>query len=147
MAGVDDEVAALAPTDVPDDAWSVAELNAEIEAVLASASDRFPTCVVGEIAAVNHYPYWTFFELSDVEGEETISCRSILRRVRARNPGGGMAVRASPRDPASTDAVVTTPVTVTDGRRVVLTFASIPSGGEGCESRVSRRETHMTKRI
>ena len=76
MAGVDDEVEgqALDTAEIPEDAWSVAELNAEIEAVLGAASDRFPTYVVGEIADVNPYPYGTFFELSDIEGEETISC-------------------------------------------------------------------------
>ena len=57
-----------------DAAWSVTELNDEIESVLADAGDRFPTYVVGEVSDVNAYDFGTFFDLRDLDGEATISC-------------------------------------------------------------------------
>lgn len=74
MAGVDENVGAVDSTAVPEDAWSVAELNAEIEAVLDASQERFPSYVVGEISDVNPYDFGTFFELSDIETEAKISC-------------------------------------------------------------------------
>jgi exodeoxyribonuclease VII large subunit len=53
-------------------AWSVARLNDEIEATLESASNRFPTYVVGEVSDATAKGYGTFFTLRDVDGEETI---------------------------------------------------------------------------
>ncbi|MEZ3165189.1 exodeoxyribonuclease VII large subunit [Halorubrum miltondacostae] len=55
-------------------AWSVARLNNEIEAALESASNRFPTYVVGEVSDATAKGYGTFFTLRDVDGEETIQC-------------------------------------------------------------------------
>ena len=47
MADVGDEAAIEPPVDA---AWSVTELNDEINSVLADANQRFPTYVVGEVA-------------------------------------------------------------------------------------------------
>ncbi len=60
--------------DVPDDAWTVASLNHEIERVLNDSHDRFPSHVVGEIAEVDHYDFGTFFSLRDLEADPVISC-------------------------------------------------------------------------
>lgn len=59
---------------VPEEAWSVAQLNTEIEAALNDAGDRFPTYVVGEIADVNPYGFATFFDLTDTDADAQISC-------------------------------------------------------------------------
>ena len=67
VGGVDD-------ADVPDDSWSVAELNAEIRAVLRSARERFPSYVVGEVTDVGRYGFGTFFDLRDVDQEAVIGC-------------------------------------------------------------------------
>ena len=67
VGGVDD-------ADVPDDSWSVAELNAEIRAVLRSARERFPSYVVGEVADVGRYGFGTFFDLRDVDDEAVVGC-------------------------------------------------------------------------
>jgi hypothetical protein len=50
-------------------AWSVARLNDEIEATLESASNRFPTYVVGEVSDATAKGYGTFFTLRDVDDE------------------------------------------------------------------------------
>jgi exodeoxyribonuclease VII large subunit len=60
--------------EIDESAWSVARLNDEIAATLESASDRFPTYVVGEVSDATAKGYGTFFTLRDVDGEETIQC-------------------------------------------------------------------------
>ena len=60
--------------DIDESAWSVARLNDEIAATLESASDRFPTYVVGEVSDATAKGYGTFFTLRDVDGDETIQC-------------------------------------------------------------------------
>ena len=72
MAVDDDSGSGHAEIDEP--AWSVARLNDEIAATLESASDRFPTYVVGEVSDATAKGYGTFFTLRDVDGEETIQC-------------------------------------------------------------------------
>jgi len=62
-------------------AWSVAQLNSEIETVLTEAGDRFPTYVYGEITEVNPYHFGTFFQLRDFEEEAVISCIAWSRTV------------------------------------------------------------------
>lgn len=57
-----------------DAAWSVTELNDEINSVLADADHLFPTYVVGEVSDVAPYDFGTFFDLRDLDGEATISC-------------------------------------------------------------------------
>ena len=71
MADVGDEAAIEPPVDA---AWSVTELNDEINSVLADADQRFPTYVVGEVSDVSVYDFGTFFDLRDLDGEATISC-------------------------------------------------------------------------
>lgn len=60
--------------DLPDDAWTVATLNHEIERVLNEAHDQFPAHIVGEVAEVDHYDFGSFFTLRDLEEEPVISC-------------------------------------------------------------------------
>jgi len=66
---------------VPDSAWSVEQLNQEIQAVLQDACDRFPTHVVGEVTEVSEYHFGTFFELGDLDGDGSISCLAWSRAV------------------------------------------------------------------
>jgi exodeoxyribonuclease VII large subunit len=73
MAGVDDGSRG-SPDELVDSAWSVAELNREIKAVLSDADGRFPAYVIGEVSEVNPYDWGTFFELRDVDEEAVISC-------------------------------------------------------------------------
>jgi exodeoxyribonuclease VII large subunit len=70
MAEVDPSPAA----DLPDDTWTVGQLNREIQQALEAQADRFPTHIVGEIAEVDHYEFGAFFELRDPEEEPSISC-------------------------------------------------------------------------
>jgi len=74
MSDVEGEFGAVDDASVPDDSWSVAELNAEIGAVLDSARDRFPSYVVGEVTDVGRYDFGTFFDLRDVDDEAVIGC-------------------------------------------------------------------------
>ena len=74
MASTDEEPAAVEVAEVDGRAWSVARLNREIETVLETADDRFPTYVVGEVSEVNPYGFGTFFELRDLEADAVISC-------------------------------------------------------------------------
>lgn len=71
MSEMGDETAMDLPVDA---AWSVTELNDEINSVLADADQRFPTYVVGEVSDVSVYDFGTFFDLRDSDGEATISC-------------------------------------------------------------------------
>lgn len=64
-----------------EDAWSVGQLNREIEDALVESRDRFPTHIVGEIAEVDHYGFGTFFELRDLEADPVISCLSWSQAV------------------------------------------------------------------
>jgi len=64
MADVGDETTVEPPVDT---AWSVIELNDEIESVLADADNRFPTYVVGEVSDVSVYDFATFFDLRDLD--------------------------------------------------------------------------------
>lgn len=59
---------------LPEGTWTVAELNDEIDDVLAAVQPRFPDYVVGEVADVGAYDYGTFFELRDLEAEPSIQC-------------------------------------------------------------------------
>ena len=70
MSGIDGGQPAALSTQ----AWTVGELNNEIQQVLGDAGDRFPTHVVGEVAEVDEYPFGTFFELRDLAEEPVISC-------------------------------------------------------------------------
>ncbi|TKX42806.1 exodeoxyribonuclease VII large subunit [Halorubrum sp. ARQ200] len=70
---VDDEIGS-GHAEANETAWSVARLNDEIAATLESASDRFPTYVVGEVSDATAKGYGTFFTLRDVDGDETIQC-------------------------------------------------------------------------
>ncbi|ELZ50473.1 exodeoxyribonuclease VII large subunit [Halorubrum coriense DSM 10284] len=80
-------------------AWSVGRLNNEIEATLESASNRFPTYVVGEVSDATAKSYGTFFTLRDVNGEETIQCivwSSYRNRIDERiTEGEEVIVRAN----------------------------------------------------
>jgi len=62
-------------------AWSVAQVNREIESVLRDAGDRFPTYVYGEVSEVNSYGFGTFFELRDLEEDAVISCIAWAKTV------------------------------------------------------------------
>lgn len=73
VANVDD-ILGDGDADLPDDTWSVAEMNEEIAAVLEAASDRFPAYVVGELSDISHYGFGSFFDLRDLEGEAVVSC-------------------------------------------------------------------------
>jgi exodeoxyribonuclease VII large subunit len=77
MSGIDGEQ----PADLSTQAWTVGELNTEIQQVLGEAGDRFPTHVVGEVAEVDEYPFGTFFELRDLADEPAISCLAWARNV------------------------------------------------------------------
>lgn len=71
MADVGDETAMNPPVDA---AWSVTELNSEIESVLGGAGSRFPTYIIGEVSDVSVYDFGTFFDLRDLNGDAIISC-------------------------------------------------------------------------
>ena len=77
MAGVDSEGAA----ELPDSAWTVGQLNEEIQQALEAQRGRFPTHIVGEIAEVDSYDFGSFFELRDLEDEPSISCLAWAREV------------------------------------------------------------------
>ena len=83
MADADEGTLAADTEDIPEDAWSVADLNAEIDAVLQSAQNRFPTYVVGEVADISSYQFGTFFELRDIEAEAKISCIAWSQSIAA----------------------------------------------------------------
>lgn len=83
MAGADEESIAADTHEVESRAWTVAQLNAEIESVLEDASGRFPAYVVGEVSAVNTYGFGTFFELRDLDAEAVISCLAWSAAVSA----------------------------------------------------------------
>jgi exodeoxyribonuclease VII large subunit len=74
MSDVEGELGAVDDASLPDDSWSVVELNAEIQAALDSARDRFPSYVVGEVTDVGRYDFGTFFDLRDVGDEAVIGC-------------------------------------------------------------------------
>ena len=74
MTGAREESIDDTQSAVPDEAWSVARLNRQIETVLDAAADQFPRYVVGEIADVSDYNFATFFDLTDTDGEAQISC-------------------------------------------------------------------------
>ena len=74
MTGATDDSFEKTEPAVPENAWSVARINDEIETVLTEADDRFPQYVVGEIADVSHYDFATFFDLTDTEEDARISC-------------------------------------------------------------------------
>jgi exodeoxyribonuclease VII large subunit len=60
--------------ELPDSAWTVGQLNREIDEALEDQSNRFPTHIVGEIAEVSDYGFGTFFELRDLADDPSISC-------------------------------------------------------------------------
>jgi exodeoxyribonuclease VII large subunit len=74
MAGTEDDASTVDGVALAEEAWSVAGLNSEIDAVLAAAADRFPRYVVGEVADVAEYEFATFFDLHDTDDESVISC-------------------------------------------------------------------------
>lgn len=74
MAGIEDVATPDDGVELPADTWTVAELNAEIGAVLAEQADRFPAYVIGEVADVDEYPFGTFFDLADPDDEAVIGC-------------------------------------------------------------------------
>lgn len=74
MAGSESPEAVADDEELPEDTWSVAAVNEEIQHVLADANDRFPTYVVGEVSEVSAYGFGTFFTLRDLEAEAVISC-------------------------------------------------------------------------
>lgn len=74
MTGANDDSFDEPEPTVPEDAWSVARVNTEIETGLQGASDRFPRYIVGKIVDINRYDFATFFDLTDNEAEARISC-------------------------------------------------------------------------
>lgn len=83
MADIEDAPTAEDGVQLPDSMWTVAELNAEIGAVLAEHADRFPTYVLGEVADVDQYDFGTFFDLADPNGDAVIACLAWSRVVDA----------------------------------------------------------------
>ena len=77
MAEVDSE----GGTELPDGAWTVGQLNEEIQQALKAQRGRFPTHIVGEIAEVDDYEFGSFFELRDLEKEPFISCLAWSHEV------------------------------------------------------------------
>jgi len=80
MAGTDESITADG-RNLETSAWSVADVNREIEAVLQDADVRFPTYVYGELSEVNPYGFGTFFDLRDLEEEAVISCIAWAQTV------------------------------------------------------------------
>ena len=99
MAGTDEESIDVDVDALEGSAWSVARLNAELDAVLTDAIDRFPTYVYGEISDVNSYDFGTFFELRDIDDEAVISCiawsQSVATFEQPLEEGTAAIVRAS----------------------------------------------------
>ena len=60
--------------DIPENAWTVEQLNHTIKEVLTGARDQFPTHVIGEVADVDQYEFGTFFELRDLDADPSIGC-------------------------------------------------------------------------
>lgn len=83
MADIDDASTAGDDIQLPDDTWTVAELNEEIAAVLSEQADRFPTYVIGEVADVDQYDFGTFFDLADPDADAVIACLAWSRVVDA----------------------------------------------------------------
>ncbi len=77
MAEVDSE----GGTELPDGAWTVGQLNEEIQQTLKAQRGRFPTHIVGEIAEVDDYEFGSFFQLRDLSEEPSISCLAWANEV------------------------------------------------------------------
>lgn len=58
----------------PAGAWTVSQLNDEIDRTLTNASDRVAQYIVGEVAEIDQYDFGTSFESRDVEQDPLISC-------------------------------------------------------------------------